>query len=303
MKNISTKTYLISALVISVFCLSGVIWYKEFHGYVSTNDAQINSYYTSIGPDILARITKLHVDEGDMVKKGELIVNLDDTIPLSKKHEVEAKIATLQSVKTVKYYQHLKMKNDFERFQKGYQEGVSTYQEFDHAQKNLEITKAELDVSEKDLEHAIKELEVVNTQLWHTTIYAPFDGVVAKRWAFNGDVMQPGQTIFSIYDLNNLWVLANLEETKMEKVSLGDSVQIHIDTYPDFTFYGKIFVIKDAAASQFSFIPQDNATGNYTKVAQRIPIKISIDKVNKPINLDQLYLLPGMSAEVKIKTK
>jgi membrane fusion protein (multidrug efflux system) len=93
-----------------------------------------------------------------------------------------------------------------------------------------------------------------------------------------------------------VWVLANLEETKMKNVKLGDRVEIHVDTYPGRTFHGKVYVVKGAAASQFSLIPQDNATGNYTKVAQRIPLKISIENAT-----DSTYLFPGMSAEVKIK--
>ena len=82
-------------------------------------------------------------------------------------------------------------------------------------------------------------------------------------------------------------------------MKLGDRVEISVDAYPDKTFHGEVFTIKGAAASQFSVIPQNNATGNYTKVAQRIPIKITLD-VPKG---EQLYLFPGMNAEVDIKAE
>ena len=89
-------------------------------------------------------------------------------------------------------------------------------------------------------------------------------------------------------------------EKKIEKVKIGDPVEISVDAYPNKTFYGKVFTIKSAAASQFSVIPQNNATGNYTKVAQRIPIKITLDSASSD---NQLYLFPGMNVEVKIKVQ
>ena len=110
--------------------------------------------------------------------------------------------------------------------------------------------------------------------------------------------MHPGQAMFSLYDLTDVWVVANLEETKMERVKIGSSVEVTVDAYPGQVFHGKIFVIKEAAASEFSLIPQDNATGNYTKVAQRIPLKITLNRSEATP-----YLFPGMSAEVKIKVR
>ena len=145
---------------------------------------------------------------------------------------------------------------------------------------------------------AKSKVQLINTYLSHTLIYAPFDGVIAKRWIFTGDVMRPGQSLFTMYDRQRVWVQANLSEKKIKKVKMGDPVEILVDAYPNKTFYGKVFTIKSAAASQFSVIPQNNATGNYTKVAQRIPIKITLDS---PSPDSQLYLFPGMNVEVKIK--
>ena len=89
---------------------------------------------------------------------------------------------------------------------------------------------------------------------------------------------------------------------KIQNVKIGDSVEIHVDAYPGYIFQGKVFVIKGSAASKFSLIPQDNATGNYTKVEQRIPIKITIEKPRDFPTHKPCYLLPGMSVEVKIFT-
>jgi membrane fusion protein (multidrug efflux system) len=272
-----------------------VIWSIYFRPFVGTNDALIDGYKVTVSSDISARITKLYVDEGAFVKTGDLIAEMDDTIPQSQKIEAEAKIVSLRAFVMVEEFHYEKVRNDFERAVKGFEEGVTSAQQLDHAQKNFAMSKSKLEMTKADLEHAITQLGVIETILTHTKVWAHIDGKIVKRWVWEGDVMRAGQAMFSLYDLKDVWVLANLEETKMEKVKIGDEVEIHVDAYPDKRFHGKIFVIKGAAASEFSLIPQDNATGNYTKVAQRVPLKITIEPS------EELYLFPGMSAEIKIK--
>jgi membrane fusion protein (multidrug efflux system) len=122
--------------------------------------------------------------------------------------------------------------------------------------------------------------------------------VIARKWILEGDVVQPGQPIFTIFDMKNIWVTAQLEETQLAKIALGDQVEISIDAYPGRKFSGKVIQIGSNTASQFSLIPPNNASGNFTKVTQRVPIKISIEKRNANVNL-----LPGMSVEVRVKEK
>jgi len=278
-----------------------LVWLVYFRPFVGTNDALIDGFKVTVSSDISARITKLYVDEGDFVKAGDLIADMDDTIPQSQKMEAEAKIVSLRASVMVEEFNFEKVRNDFERAVKGFQEGVTSAQELDHAQKNFAIAKSKLERAQAELEHAISQLGVIETVLTHAKVYAHIDGKIVKRWVYEGDVMTAGQAMFSLYDLKDVWVLANLEETKMENVKIGDEVEIHVDLYPDKKFHGKIFVIKGAAASEFSLIPQDNATGNYTKVAQRIPLKITIEPSK---GSDKgLYLFPGMSAEIKIRVK
>jgi membrane fusion protein (multidrug efflux system) len=96
-------------------------------------------------------------------------------------------------------------------------------------------------------------------------------------------------------------VTANLEEKKLTHVRLGDPVEIHVDSYPDHHFSGKVFAIKAMAASQVSLLPPDNATGNFTKVEQRVPIKITLEQTGDAS--DNLNLFPGMSVEVKMRIR
>ncbi|MGH2612775.1 MAG: HlyD family secretion protein [Rhabdochlamydiaceae bacterium] len=298
------KWVLPTVLVLLIVALGGgLTWYEFFRPYVRTNDAQIDGFKVAVSSDITARIIKLYVDEGSSVKEGDLIADLDDSILQSQKKEAQAKIETLEASVIVEQYHFEKTHNDFERAVKGFEEGVVSSQGLDHAEKNFLISKSKLEMTQKDLKLAKEALGVIEAMLLHTKVWAPITGKIVKRWVFEGDVMHPGQAIFSLYDLKNVWILANLEETKMKKVRLGDPVEISIDMYPGVVFTGKIFVIKGAAASEFSLIPQDNATGNYTKVAQRVPLKISIDSQTSQTSQtgEACYLFPGMSAEVKVK--
>ncbi len=115
-----------------------------------------------------------------------------------------------------------------------------------------------------------------------------------------GDIAQPGQSIFSIVNDQKLWVSVFLEETKLETLHIGQPVLFTIDTYPDATFMGKIFTIGSNTASQFSLIPASNASANFTKVTQRVQLKVSIDGMTDGKKLSDYRILSGMSAIVKI---
>lgn len=132
-------------------------------------------------------------------------------------------------------------------------------------------------------------------------IVSPVDGLIAKQWVVPGDLLQPGENIFTLNEGKELWVAVYLQETKFNEIRMGQSALFTLDAYPGLTFYGKIFYIGANAASEFSLIPPDNASGNYTKIAQRIPLRISIDRVEGKEKLKaNLRLLSGMSANVKI---
>ena len=289
-------------LFLFVLALAVLLYLLHFRHTVWTNDANIEAFGTDLSTDVTEKIMALYVDEGDFVKKGDLIAILENNIPIAQKAAQEAQIKSIEEEIAVLKWRCKKIRNDFIRADIGFKDKVVSEQDFDHAEKDLGIILAEIKLAYANLELARKELQVIDASLVHYTITAPHDGVIAKRWVWIGDVTTPGQSLYTMYDLNNVWVLANLEEGKIENVKLGDPVEISIDAYPGYTFEGNIFTIKGAAASQFSLVPQNNATGNYTKVAQRIPLKISIRRPSHYPENQPLYLFPGMSAEVRIKT-
>jgi len=166
----------------------------------------------------------------------------------------------------------------------------------------LEAVHAQYDIDLSKITAAKAQIGVIESQLQNTVIVAPMGGVVAKRWVLAGDVVQPGQPVFTIYDVKNIWVTANLEETKLRHIHLNDPVQIDVDTYPGVKFHGKVFEIGNYTASEFSLIPPNNASGNFTKVTQRVPIKISIEDAPAQDGSEPI-LRPGMSVEVSVKIK
>jgi len=126
------------------------------------------------------------------------------------------------------------------------------------------------------LKEARAALELTRLKLAHTTVTSPIDGIVAKKVAKLGEVIKSGQPVYVIVDLNNVWVEANLEETKVENVRPGQSVDLKVDAYPKTRFSGKVVNIGAAAASEFSLIPDSRSAGSFTKVTQRIPIRIEV---------------------------
>jgi len=135
--------------------------------------------------------------------------------------------------------------------------------------------------------------------LSYTRIIAPAEGVVSKKSAELGQLVQPGQPLMSLVPLGDVWVTANLKETQMVDVTPGDPVDFTVDAYGSRHFSGHVESLSPATGARFSLLPPDNATGNFTKVVQRVPVRIRLDGKNDPTR----PLRPGMSVAVTIQTK
>lgn len=143
------------------------------------------------------------------------------------------------------------------------------------------------------------QVNLARLNLSYTVIVATCDGVMSKKDIHVGQLVQPGQMLARIVDDNDLWVMANYRETQMEGITLGKDVEFTVDAIPDVVFKGKVQAISAAAGNAYSMIPVDNATGNFVKVEQRVPVRIQLTKDN---DLKQVALLrAGLNAEVKIK--
>src|SRR5262245_21432633 len=162
----------------------------------------------------------------------------------------------------------------------------------------LEVLQGNKKQRAADLEAAKATLAAAKLKLGYTRIVAPFDGVTGERQVQPGDYVNIGTNLVNVVPLPDVYVIANYKETQLTRVRPGQPVEITVDTFPNEKLRGRVERIAPASGSQFALLPPDNATGNFTKVVQRIPVRIRFDKDQPLIE----RLLPGMSVVTRIKT-
>lgn len=231
----------------------------------------------------------------------------------------EAQAASMQSSIAAAEAAWRKAQSDLERYKSLAQHQIISAQQLDGAQAAFDAAAANLDAVRKsaaasqqqvtafsagaraaDARLVAAEGLVANArlQLGYAVLTAPASGVVARRAVEVGALVQPGQTLMALLPTDTVWVTANLKETEIEEVTPGDSAEFRVDAYPDQKFHGHVESISPATGARFALLPPDNATGNFTKVVQRVPVRIAVDRP------DPRYpLRPGMSVEVTITTK
>ncbi|HEV8123143.1 MAG TPA: HlyD family secretion protein [Gemmatimonadales bacterium] len=142
-------------------------------------------------------------------------------------------------------------------------------------------------------------VEAARLQLSYGVITSPGSGRIAKRNAEPGQLVQPGQSLMAVVDDSTVWVVANMKETQLENIRPGQPVEVTVDAYGGHVFNGQVESIQGATGARFALLPPDNATGNFTKVVQRVPVKILLDRSS----FGSYVLRPGMSVEVAISTR
>ena len=296
------KRVLIPLLILLLAAVAvAYYWYAYVRGYASTDDAFIDADNVTIGSKILGRITELGVDEGDTVMQDQVIVHLDDSDLRAQEAQSQANLNYAGKNAALAQVNLEKAQSDFNRADEQYKGNAITREQYDHARQAVQTAQAQNNAAQAQIASAQAQLSVVETQLSNTQIKAPFRGIVAKRWLLPGDVVQAAQPILTIYDIDDSWVTSYFEETKIQSIQPGDAVEVSVDAYPGHKFKGTVTQIGSTAASQFSLIPPNNASGNFTKVTQRIPVKIGLtihsqDKINMPLRA-------GMSVEIKINVR
>lgn len=165
--------------------------------------------------------------------------------------------------------------------------------------KQVELNKSAETQAIAKIQQAQAALDAATIQLRNTRIFAPCDGVISSKTAEMGVLVQPGTPLMSIVPSQALWVIANYKETQLAQIRPGEAAEIKVDAFPGHSFSGKVDSISAATGSTFALLPADNATGNFTKVVQRVPIKIVLD-AGQP-DLDRLQA--GMSVTAAIRTQ
>lgn len=166
------------------------------------------------------------------------------------------------------------------------------------AGQQVGVSSAGLKAAQAKVVAAEANLQLARNQLTDTRVLAPTSGVVSKKAVEPGQMIQAGQTLMYQVPTNELWVTANLKETELERIKPGQEVEIEVDAYPDFKLKGHVDTFSPATGARFTLLPPDNSTGNFTKVVQRVPVKIALDALpaNHPLR-------PGISVNVVITTR
>ena len=174
------------------------------------------------------------------------------------------------------------------------------------ATADLAAARQHIVVAESGRAQALANLEAAEAaarsaqiNLDHTAIRAPFDGVVGARTVQNGQFVRAGSQLMAVVKMSDVHVVANFKETQAGGMRRGQAVSIHVDAFPDIALHGRIDSFSPATGSEFSLLPPENATGNFTKIVQRLPVKVRLD-ANEG---DTAYLRPGMSVVVSVDTR
>jgi membrane fusion protein (multidrug efflux system) len=245
---------------------------------ISVSDANV----LSAGGNIQSAKIRLDRVNSDYIRYNNLYKNHS----ITKQQYEQALAAKLEAENQVRILQQ--------------QERASAFQKSVIVAKSKVSTK-QTDVAAANIKRAKAMLDTAELNLTYTVITAAIDGQVSKIDIQPGQLVQPGQSLFYIINNSNAWVIANFKETQLNKMVIGQKVTVKVDAYPDYDFEGNITSFSPATGSRFSILPPDNATGNFVKTIQRLPVKISLNKSN---DVEKIKLLrPGMNVDVDVHLK
>jgi len=311
-KRARRKSLTIFIGVIALIAVVSLAWYFIFEaGNESTEDAYVQGHIVQISPQISGTVTHLYIEDGDFVKKGQTLIKLDSndaSIQLEQAkanlgqtiREVRALFNGVTQAKAVVAQQEIalnKAKTDYMRRKDMVAVGGLSQEELSHANDMVEAAQKSLTVSQQQLraqeakifnttvkthplvKQAIAKLTQAYLNRNRTSIVAPVSGYIAKKNVELGQKINPGSLLMAVIPLDKVWVDANFKETQLNDMRIGQSVQLKSDLYgDDVVYHGKVESLGIGTGSAFSLLPAQNATGNWIKVVQRLPVKISLEK-------------------------
>jgi membrane fusion protein (multidrug efflux system) len=237
----------------------------EAFTHEETDDAYTTGHVHTISARVTGTVLKVLVDDNELVKQGQVLVVLDPT-------DLQVQVAQAQA-------NYAKAQADNERAKKLQGNGAISQQDADQFNASVLVAEAQL----KDAQD----------QLAYTTIVAPTDGRIGHKSVESGERITAGSALMSVVE--DVWVVANYKETQLGKMRVGQKVSIHIDAIPNKDFIGIVDSWSPGSGSVFALLPPDNATGNFTKIVQRVPVKIRFDQDS--IKGYEMRIVPGLSCE------
>jgi membrane fusion protein, multidrug efflux system len=309
--------------------------YLWFSGgrYVSTDDAYVQAGRASISSNVAGQVIAIAVRDNQLVRRGELLFRLDDqpyriaveaaqaklrTARLqimADKATYQQQLAALHSAQATMQYQE----SEYERQRKLLATSISSQAQFDQARHALEAARQQVASTQQQaaavlamlggnsdvnpdqhpsVQQARAELDRARLNLSYTTIVAPEDGIVTRVERLQvGDYVNAANPVFALICARDVWVEANFKESQLTYLHAGQPATVELDTYPGRTFKAHVVSIAPGTGSQFSVLPPENATGNWVKVVQRLPVRLELEGVDTGLPLHS-----GLSATVEVDT-
>jgi membrane fusion protein (multidrug efflux system) len=306
------KVIILSILAIlviagAIFGARTVVFYQH---HEATDDAQIDGTISPILPRVSGYIEEILVKENQPVKAGDLLVRIDTRDLQAKVDQAQAALANAQATVAVNRANVMaartrldKESADVRRYKALRDKEEISIQEYDAAtaaaeaaNAQLQATRQQVAAAEAQVAQRQADLDAAKLQISYAMVNAPVSGLVAKKNVEVGQLVQAGQPIMAIVESHESWVIANFKETQLAKMRVGQPVEVEVDAYPDRKFHGRIESLSAATGARFSLLPPDNATGNFTKVVQRVPVKIVFTDPPDP----QRPLRVGMNVSVVV---
>jgi membrane fusion protein, multidrug efflux system len=314
--------------------LAAGFWYFTTGRYVSTDNAYIQAARTAISTDVSGRVVEIDVTDNDKVGAGQMLFRLDPRPFQIAIDEAKAQLATVRyQIHALKATYHLKraearaaeatadyQEREFERQKRLLASGTASQQQFDQARQAFETGRQQLASKQQDIavalaniggdpdlpleqhpmvQHAQAALDRAELNLSYTEIRAPENGIVTKVEQLQiGDYVTASTPLFSLMSSDRVWVEANFKETELTHMRPGQQATIEVDTYPDVVLPAKVESLSPGTGLTFSLLPAENATGNWVKVVQRLPVRLSIDRFDPNVPLRA-----GLSATVEVDTR
>lgn len=323
---------IILSLFVSLMVIIAIWWWVSGISKISTDNAFVEAHIYSVSAKVSGRVENVAVKDNQFVHKGDLLfviepgdyrvkvdaamaaldVTLNETsgdyakVELSRAELQQSRARLLQAESDLGRGKALFAKDvipreQLERLETGAKIAAAQVAE---KEENLKRFEAEAGVSGSGSRQAKVSqrralLDEAELHLGYTTVTAPADGFVTRKSVESGNFVQAGQPVMVLVSLDDSWVTANFKESQLEAVRPGQRVEFRVDAFPSRTFTGKVESIMAGTGSAFSLLPPENATGNYVKVVQRIPVRIAIDHRSDPDHL----LRAGMSVVPTVFTE
>ena len=316
----------IAALVV------GFYLYATGGRYVSTENAYVRSDKIAISADISGRVENVDVIDNQVVKAGALLFQLDPEPFRIALDEAQAKLGVvkddIEAMRALYRQKHQDLvkadidvafsRREAERQEQLIQQGNTTRAKFDDAAHAMKVAEQQVNVAREEIAEVIATLagdpnirserhpnylqaksrrDDAALDLRRISVFAPMDGEVTRVTLQPGEYVEKGRPIFSLVKTTSMWVEANMKETELAFVRVGQPARITADSYPGYEWNAKVESISSATGAEFSLLPPENATGNWVKVVQRVPVKLLIEPHG-----GAPFLRSGMSVFVEIDT-